>query len=129
MQYPNKFISNSDYASTPAPLEGAKTIDLTIPANTSVNPLEIKKFIEQVSFDKPFDSISYIISCDELPDITAYNSTYRLYDMLDIYVYIKIQGNVVSLISLYTDIIGGTCPTTYHFHTVVIPIKSPFEQS
>lgn len=129
MQYPNKFISHSDFASTPAPLQGAKKIDLTTPANVSVTPLETKEFRNYVTFDQPFDTVEYILTCDEYGDLIVYNGSISEYDDLDIFVSIDIQGNTVSLVAVFTNFIAGTMAEERHYHAVVTPIKSPYQQS
>ena len=129
MPFPSKFIANSDYASTPSSLEGGKKIDLTTPANVHVEALEIKKFSQSISFDEPFDTVEYIITCDEFPYVAQYNDMYREDNLTRLYAYIQINGKTITLTALFTDIISGTFPDERHFHAVVVPIKSPYNQS
>lgn len=129
MQYPNKFISHSDFASTPAPLQGAKKIDLTTPANVSVGALQKKEFRQSVFFNEPFDTVEYILTCDEHNDLIVFDGSIAEYDDLDIFVSIEIQGTVVSLIAVFTNFTAGTMVNERHYHAVVAPIKSPYQQS
>lgn len=129
MAYPNDFISNSDYASTPAPLEGAKKIDLTTPASVPVGALEVVEFSESVQFDKDFDAVEYIITCDEFPELVAINWSYSEYADADLFVSVSITGKRVSLVAVFTNFHASTFVGERHFHAVVVPIKSPFEQS
>ena len=93
---PNTFISNSDFASTPAPLAGSKTIDLTTPASVSVQAFQTVEFISQVQFDEPFDTVDFILTCDEFPDIVIYNGYYYESDLTDLFVSVEISGTMVS---------------------------------
>lgn len=127
MQYPNKFISNSNFASTPAPLEGAKKIDLTTPANVSVDAFELVEFQEQVLFENGFDAVEYIITCDEYPDVHIVNGSYVEYGATDLLVSIDIQNSAVILCAVFTNRWSATFPDVRHFHAVVIPIKTPYE--
>ena len=126
---PNLFISNSDFASTPAPLAGSKTIDLTTPANVSVGALQTKMFIQQVQFDEPFDTVDFVLTCDEFPDIVIYNGYYYESDLTDLFVSVEISGTMVSLVAVFTNFFSATFPSARHFHAKVVPMKSPFNQS
>ena len=129
MQYPNKFITNSTFASTPAPIDGAKKINLTTPANVSVGAFELVEFQEKVVFENGFDAVEYIITCEEFPDVKIINGSYVEYNLADLLVSIDIQGNTVSLCAVFTNHWASTFPAQRHFHAVVIPIKTPYEQS
>lgn len=126
---PNTFISNSDFASTPAPLAGSKTIDLTTPASVYVDAFQTKVFIQQAQFDEPFDTVDFVITCDEFPDIVIYNSYYYETDMTDLFVSVEISGTMVSLVAVFTNFFSATFPSSRHFHARVVPMKSPFNQS
>ena len=126
---PNTFISNSDFASTPAPLAGSKTIDLTTPASVSVQAFQTVEFISQVQFDEPFDTVDFILTCDEFPDIVIYNGYYYESDLTDLFVSVEISGTMVSLVAVFTNFFSSTFPSARHFHAKVVPMKSPFNQS
>ena len=129
MQYPNKFILNSDNSTTPAPLQGAKKIDLTTPASVSVRAFETVNFKETVYFDEPFDAIESIISCDEFPDANTFDNYYIEFGSTDLMASIDVSGNAVSLYVTFTNMWDATFTGERHFHAIVIPVKSPYNQS
>lgn len=130
MPHPNNFISNSDYASTPAPLSGGKIIDLTTPANIQVYEYQTKVFSSTIYFDEPFDSVQYIITCDEFPNVSCINNGFTEFGLADMMVSLDISdNNSATLYATFTQFWDATFADVRHLHAYVVPIKSPFNQA
>lgn len=129
MQFPSKFITNSDFASTPAPLTGGQSIVLTTPASVSVQQLETKVYTQSVTFDDDFDTVDFIITCDEFPDINIYNGYYSEQGGSFLFVSVEISGRTVSLVAVFTAFWSATFTGSRTFRAVVVPMKTPYEQS
>lgn len=130
MTSPSKFIASSDFASTPAPLAGAKEITFTTPASQYVSALNFVEFHADVAIGEDFDTLLYILTCDELPDLCAYNWALTIDDLegqINASV-VPMQNNARLLIS-YSAIANHTFSGAYTFRAVVVPIKSPYNQS
>lgn len=130
MTQPSKFIADSDLSSTPSSLMGAKEIVLTTPANVNVPALGVAEYRQSVSFGQDFDSVNFSITCDELPNINAYNGYIEVeQNAINLWVSIEIANNTVSLVGVISGLVGGTFANSYTFRAVVVPIKTPYSQS
>lgn len=129
MPFPSKFISNSDLSSTPSSLEGAKTIVLSTPANVFVQGLSVVTHQSMTAFGGGFDSVDFILTCDQHPDINVYNGYVEFSDNgVTMWASIEIVGNTVRLVATYASFWNATFAPSLTIRAVVIPIKSPFSQ-
>lgn len=131
MTQPSKFISNSDLSSTPSSLLGAKEVVLATPASVNVSALTPVEYKQTITFGQDFDTINFSISCDELPNINAYNDYVEISNNagINLWVSVEISGNNVSLVGVFGSIVGGTFSGSYTLRAIIVPIKSPFSQS
>lgn len=130
MPYPARLIADSDLSSTPAPLAGAITLELKTPANVVTQGLSPITFESSYTFDEQFDTVDYILSCDELPDVMTYNSYLEENNNLTtVWVFIKLEGRTVKLTAIFDSTDGGTFEPSRTFRATVIPTKSPFSAS
>lgn len=130
MPSPSKFIANSDLASTPAPLSGAQIITLTTPASQAIVANVPVKVYQEIPLDGEFDTINFIMTCQEVPQIIAYNE--RLYIFQNgLYLIANATpiGNKVRLSATYTSTLSGTFTGPYTFRAIIVPMKSPYGQS
>lgn len=130
MTSPSKFISSSDYSSTPAPLSGAREITFTTPASQYVQALNFVEYHSDITIGEDYDTLLYIITCDQLPDLCAYNWALTI-DYLSGQInanIFPIQNKARLLIS-YSATDNHTFSGSYTFRAVVVPIKSPYNQS
>lgn len=129
MPYPSKFISSSDLSSTPSSLEGAKTIVLSTPANVFVQRLSVVTRQSMTAFGSGFDSVDFILTCDQYHDINVYNGYVEFSDNgVTMWASIEIVGNTVRLVATYASFWDATFAPSLTIRAVVIPIKSPFSQ-
>lgn len=129
MTSPSKFQSSSDYSSTPAPLTGAKQLVLTTPASQYVPALGDIEYYSEITISEDFDTLLFILTCDEVPSICSYNTILRVGGATHIDACVIPVNNKARLVAVYTSIDGGTFTGSYTFRAVVIPIKSPYNQS
>lgn len=130
MPSPSKFIANSDLASTPAPMSGAVVLTITTPASQYVAENTIVEYKTETTISDDFDFVYSIITCNEEPDICAYNR----YASIDQYgvrcdASINIVGNKIQLWATYSSLLDATFTGSYTFRAIVIPMKSPYSQS
>lgn len=130
MPYPSKFISDSDLSSTPSSLEGGKRITLTTPSSVTCQALKTVAYSSSATFAKDFDTVEFIITCDQFPDINVYNGYVEVVgaDGITIFTSIEISGRTVRLVATYTAFWDATYSGSLTFRAVVVPIKSPFSQ-
>lgn len=127
MPSPSKFIETSDLASTPAPLSGAKTITLTSPASQAIVANVPIIIYQEISLDGDFDTINFILTCNEEPNLIAYNERLDIQQGgLHLIVNATPKGDKVRLFGVYTSTLSGTFSGSYTFRAVIIPMKSPF---
>lgn len=127
MTSPSKFITSSDYASTPAPLTGAREIVLTTTASQYISARSTIEQYTEITVGDDFDFANYIITCDEEPTLCAYN-WFLVINQYGTAINALVQpiGNKIRLSAIYTSIDGGTFTGSYTFRAVVIPMKSPY---
>lgn len=129
MPYPARFISSSDYSSTPSSLEGAKKIVLSTPANVFVPELSVVNYQSSTTFSGGFDSVDFIITCDQYPAVNVYNSYVEFSDGgVTMWASIEIVDNTVRLVATYASFWDATFAPSLTLRAVVIPIKTPFSQ-
>lgn len=130
MPSPSKFIADSDLASTPAPMSGAVVLTITTPASQYVAEHTIVEYKTETTISGGFDFVYSIITCDEAPEICAYNR----YASIDQYgvrciASINIIGNKIQLWATYSSLLDATFTGSYTFRAIVVPMKSPYSQS
>lgn len=130
MPSPSKFIADSDLASTPAPMSGAVVLTITTPASQYVAERTTVEYKTETTISEGFDFVYSIITCDEAPEICAYNR-YASIDQSGVrcIASINIIGNKVQLWATYSSLLDATFTGSYTFRAIVIPMKSPYSQS
>lgn len=130
MPSPSKFIADSDLASTPAPMSGAVVLTITTPASQHVAERTIVEYKTETTISGGFDFVYSIITCDEAPEICAYNR-YASIDQSDVrcIASINIIGDKIQLWATYSSLLDATFTGQYTFRAIVIPMKSPYSQS
>lgn len=130
MPSPSKFISNSDLASTPAPLSGAIVLTITTPASQYVGANTIVEYKTETTIDKDFDFVNTIITCDEYPNLCSYNRFLTI-DQSGVRcdASVNIIGNKIQLFTTYSSLLNATFTGQYTFRAIIIPMKSPYSQS
>lgn len=133
MPYPARLIFDSDLSSTPAPLQGGVSLVLTTPANVYAPAFQPVYFESSVTFGEQFDTVDYILTCDENPEIIVYNGyiseDFVHFDFATIFASVVIEGRTVKLIATVASADGGTFEPSRTFRATVIPTKSPFSAS
>lgn len=128
MPYPSKFISSSDYSSTPLPLSGGRTLVLNTPANVQVQGMNTTNYSTSVTIDGDFDTVDFILTCDQYPDINVYNGYIQISEVAEFWASVEISGNKVRLIGTYTCFWNEVFHQALTIRATIIPIKSPFSQ-
>ena len=128
MPCPSKFISNSDYSSTPLSLSGGKTLVLNTPANVQVQGLNTVNYSTSVTLDGDFDTVDFILTCDQYPDINVYNGYIQISEVAEFWASIEVSGNRVRLVGTYPAFWNTTFSQALTIRATIIPIKSPFRQ-
>jgi hypothetical protein len=128
MPYPSKFISSSDYSSTPLPLSGGRTLVLNTPAEVQVRGMGTVNYSTSVTIDGDFDTVSFILTCDQYPDINVYNGYIQISEVAEFWASVEISGNKVRLIGTYTCFWDEVFHQALTIRATIIPIKSPFSQ-
>lgn len=130
MPSPSKFIADSDFASTPAPMSGAIVLTITTPVSQYVAENTIVEYKTEMTISEDFDFVYSIITCDEVPEICAYNR-YASIDQSGVRcdASINIVGNKIQFWTTYSALLNATFTGSYTFRAIVIPIKSPYEQA
>lgn len=130
MPYPSRYISNSDLSSTPSSLDGAKTITLVTPANVYVSTRTVVTYQSAITFAHDFDTVDFILTCDQYPDINVYNGYIQIYGVggVTFWASVEIVDNVVRLVATYSSFWNATFPDSLTIRAVVVPLVSPFSQ-
>lgn len=132
MPCPSKFISSSDYASTPAPLSGAKVLTLTTPASQYVQMKQVVEYTTEITLEYDFDALEYIITCDEEPSLIGYSERLSI-DSVGTYLEAGVcpvgRNRVQLYATYYSNLQSDTFTGQYTFRAIVIPMKSPYSQS
>lgn len=128
MPYPSKFISSSDYSSTPLPLSGGRTLVLNTPAEVQVRGMGTVNYSTSVTIDGDFDTVNFILTCDQYPDINVYNGYIQISEVAEFWASVEISGNKVRLIGTYTCFWDEVFHQALTIRATIIPIKSPFSQ-
>lgn len=130
MPYPARLIFDSDLSSTPAPLQGGVSLVLTTPANVYAPALQPVYFEASATLTVQFDTVDYILTCDELPTVNVYNGyiseDYVNLDFATIWASVVIDGQTVKLVATVGSTDGGTFEPSRTFRATIIPLKSPF---
>lgn len=132
MPCPSKFIANSNLASTPAPLSGAKTLSITTPASQYVQMKQVVEYTAEITLEDEFDALEYIITCDEEPNLVGY-SEHLTIDINGTYLVAGVcpigRNRVQLYATYYSNLQNDTFSGQYTFRAIAVPTKSPYSQS
>lgn len=127
MTQPSKFISNSDFASTPSSLLRPKHLILTPPASFNIVAYEPTVFSTSATFERDFDSfVAYVWMDDD--SAMLINGQIKVRSTADGWIKVVMKNSrTVVLQAIYSEFWATTVTNNHTFHAVVVPILSPYK--
>lgn len=127
MTQPSKFISNSDFASTPSSLLPPKHLILTPPSSFEVQALVPTVFSSSATFPRDFDSFVAYLWMDNEPEMLI-NGQIKVLDTANGWIKVEMRNSrTVVLRAVYSQFWDTTVTNNHTFHAVVVPILSPYK--
>lgn len=131
MNYPTRFILNSDYASIPAPLLPPVKLSVTAPTGMAIPNFAMNTVDTFAYLDGDFDFLNWEISCDQYPQMSVHNGILRVDtpEFGSVIATVDPLENGTVRFRAYTSGSGTTqryLTHDYTFRATVMPMRSPF---
>lgn len=132
MTQPSKFISNSDFSSTPSSLLPPKHLVLTPPTSFNVPELTPVIYKTTARFAQDFDSFVSYLSADDEDDMII-NGEITIAELVDgVFVNgwvkaVMINSRTIELRAIYSSFSANTFHNHHTFKATIIPILSPYQ--
>lgn len=127
MTQPSKFISSSNFASTPSSLLQPKHLVLTPPASFQVYEKEATVFRTSAKFAQDFDSFVAYLWMDNEPEMLINGQIYIRTNADGWVKVVMTDSRTCELQAIYSEFWDTTVSNTHTFHAVVVPILSPYQ--